>query len=215
MIHIVIADDHVLTREGLRSRIEHEAIDMKVTGEAANSGELMNILSKQQPDLIVLDITMPGGKNGLEMLKEIKNRYPKVEVLILSMHPEDRYAVRAFKAGAAGYFTKDVENLSDELLKAIRMIVTQNKKHISSTVANQLAEHMDKSKPSRQHEKLSDREYEVLRMIASGKKIRTIAEELYITIQTVHTYRNRVKDKLQLKTDTELIKYAIQHKLVD
>lgn len=214
MIKIVIADDHQLTREGLKNRILNETVDMKIMDEASNATELLNILSRQLPNLVVLDISMPG-KSGLDVLKEIKSNYPKVEVLVLSMYPEERYAVRMFRAGASGYLPKDKENLSRELIKAIRQIVIQKRRYISKEVADQLADFIHESGQSNTNKALSDREFQVLCMIASGKKIREIADELSITIQTVHTYRSRIMEKLNLKTNVDLTKYALQNNLIE
>lgn len=213
MVEVVIADDHSLIREGLKKIISIESNDIKVVHEASNANELMAILNRQLPDIILLDITMPG-KSGLEVLKEIRNLYPNLPVLILSMHPEERFAFRALKAGAAGYFSKR-NSFDDELIRAIRVVVTQKRRYISPEVADQLAEHLDNTKTDQLHDTLSNREYQVLRMIASGKKASTIARELSLSVQTIHTYRSRLKDKMKMNTDTELTKYAIQHKLID
>lgn len=212
MVKALIADDHPLIREGLKKMISIESNDIKVVQEASNATELMEILNKQLPDIVLLDITMPG-KSGLEVLKEIKNLYPNLPVLILSMHPEERFAIRALKAGASGYFSK--RSISNELIRAIRVIVTQKRRYISPEVANELAQHIDSTKTEQLHDNLSDREYQVLCMIASGKKISTIAKELSLSVQTIHTYRSRLKDKMNMKTDTELTKYAIQYNLID
>lgn len=215
MIEIVIADDHQLIREGLKKMISQAAIDIKVAHEASNASELMKVLTNKKPDIILLDITMPG-KDGLEVLKDIKAQYPKLPVLILSMHPEERFAIRALKAGASGYFSKiSISDESDELVSAIRIIVTQKRRYISPAVADQLAQHIDSTGTQMLHEKLSDREYQVLCLIASGEKISDIAKRLSLSVQTIHTYRSRLKEKMNMKTDTELTKYAIQHDLVD
>jgi two-component system, NarL family, invasion response regulator UvrY len=212
MIEVLIADDHQLIREGLKKMISEYAVDIKVTREASDANELMESLAKKLPDIVLLDITMPG-KNGLEVLKDLKVMYPKLPVLILSMHPEDRFAIRALKAGASGYFSK--VNITEELVHAIRVIVTQKRRYISPAVADQLAQHIDSTGTKMLHEKLSDREYQVLCMIASGKKISDIAKTLSLSVQTIHTYRSRLKEKMDMKTDTELTKYAIQHNLID
>lgn len=212
MIKVLITDDHSLVREGLKRILSQESIDIKVVGEASNSFELMNILSKSIPDIVILDIAMPG-KNGLDVLKDVKHMYPKLPVLILSMHPEDRFAIRAIKAGAAGYLTKS--GISDELITAIKVIVTQNKRYISTGVAEQLAQQMDMNSDKPAHETLSDREYQVLCMIANGKKMSTIAEELNLSIPTIHTYRSRVKEKMNMKSDVEFTRYAIKNELID
>lgn len=212
MIKVIITDDHPLVREGLKKVVEQGNIDIEVVKEASTAAELLNILSRELPDIVVLDIAMPG-RSGLDVLKDIKERYPKLPVLILSMHPEDRFATRAIKSGASGYLTKT--GISDELVTAIRVIVTQKKRYISPSVAEQLAQQMDNSSEKPLHETLSDREYQILCMIASGKKISKIAEELSLSVQTIHTYRARLKEKMNLKTNVELTRYALENQLVD
>lgn len=213
MIKIIIADDHVLIRDGLKNRISNETIDMEVIGEASTAAELFETMSVLKPNIVILDITLPD-KNGLDILKEMKILYPKVKVVILSMHPEDRYAIRAYKAGAVGYLSKDMESLSSELIKAIRMIVKQGRRYVSKHVASLLAEYLQSETPN-EHKNLSDREFQVVCLIAMGKQTKEIAEELSITIQTVYTYRNRAKEKLGLETDTDFTRYALQHNLID
>ncbi len=212
MIKVIITDDHPLVREGLKKVVEQGNIDIEVVQEASNAAELLNMLSKDLPDIVVLDIAMPG-RSGLDVLKDIKELYPKLPVLMLSMHPEDRFATRAIKAGASGYLTKT--GISDELVTAIRVIVTQNKRYISPAVAEQLAQQMDISSEKTLHETLSDREYQILCMIASGKKISKIAEELSLSVQTIHTYRARLKEKMNLKTNVEFTRYALENHLID
>ena len=213
MIEIVIADDHSLTREGLKIRVSKEDIDLKVVHEASDAAELAKILARKPPDIVVLDISLPD-KNGLDVLKHIKINYPSVEVIILSMHPEERYGIRAYKAGASGYLSKDNENLSRELIKAVRMIVTENRRYVNQKVASQLAEYIHNTN-SRKYRKLSDREFQVFCLIASGKKTADVAKELSVSVQTVYTYRNRAKEKLNLETTADFTKYALQHNLID
>lgn len=213
MIKIVVADDHVLTREGLKNRIQKEAIDMKIVDEASNASELLKKIHAEQPDVVILDITLPD-KNGLDVLKDIKINYPKIKVIVLSMHPEERYAVRAYKAGASGYLSKDRKNLTSELIRAIRVIISQNRRYVTKEVASQLAEYIQSS-GFKKHLELSDREFQVFCLIAMGKTIKEIAKQLSITIQTVYTYRNRAKEKLDLETDADFTRYAIQHNLID
>ncbi|MEX0647248.1 MAG: response regulator [Balneolaceae bacterium] len=212
MIKVMITDDHQLVREGLKRIVNEDTNDIKVVQEASNSAELLNCLTKELPDIVVLDIAMPG-RGGLDVLKDIKEFYPKLPVLVLSMHPEDRFAIRAIKAGASGYLTKT--SISDELVKAIRIIVNQKKRYISSNVAEQLAEQMDRNFAKNKHETLSDREYQILCMIASGKKSSLIAEELSLSVQTIHTYRARLKQKMNITSVVDLTRYAIQHNLID
>lgn len=212
IIKVVIADDHLLVREGVKKIVSEESIDIKVVKEATNGSELMEILSKELPDIVILDITMPG-KSGLNVLKDIKDLYPKLPVLILSMHPVDRYAIRVIKADAAGYLTKS--GVSEELIKAIRVIVNQEKQYISQTVAEELAQQINIKGDRPLHENLSDREFEVLCMIAYGKRISTIADELSLSVPTVHTYRARVKEKMNMKSNVEIARYAIKNSLID
>lgn len=212
MINILIADDHPLVREGLKKVVDQSTIDIKVVGEASDAHELMDKLREITPDIVILDIAMPG-KSGLDVLKEIKEFYPDLPVLMLSMHPEDRFAIRSLKAGASGYLTKS--SISDQMVNAIRKIVVQKKKYISPNVAEQLADRVDLNNNKPLHESLSDREYQILCMIASGKKVNEIAEELSISIQTVHTYRSRIKDKMKLSTNVEITRYALENNLID
>ncbi len=212
MIKVLIADDHPLVREGLKKVVDQSTIDIKVIDEAEDAHGLMEKLRNTKPDIVVLDITMPG-KSGLDVLKEIKKFYPDLPVLILSIHPEDRFAIRALKAGADGYVNKS--SISDQLITAIRKIVTQKKKYISQDVADQLANRVDLNSQEPLHESLSDREYQIMCMIASGKDVNEIAEELSLSVQTVHTYRSRIKDKMGLKSNVEFTRYAMQQNLID
>lgn len=212
MIKVLIADDHPLVREGLKKVVDQSTIDIKVVGEASDANELIEKLEKVKPSLVVLDIAMPG-KSGLDVLKEIKQFHPDLPVLMLSIHPEDRFAIRSLKAGADGYLNKS--SISDQLITAIRKIVTQKKKYISQDVAEQLANRVDISNDEPLHESLSDREYQIMCMIASGKDVNEIAEELSLSVQTVHTYRSRIKDKMGLKSNVEFTRYAMQQNLID
>lgn len=214
MIKVFIADDHPLVREGLKKVVDQSTIDIKVLGEASDAYELMEKLRKSNstPDIVVLDITMPG-KSGLDVLKEIKEFYPDLPVLMLSIHPEDRFAIRSLKAGASGYLTKS--SISEQLVKAIRKIVTQKKKYISQNVAEQLASRVDQMNDKPLHESLSDREYQIMCLIASGKKVNEIADELSLSIQTVHTYRARIKEKMGLQSNVEFTRYALEQNLID
>ncbi len=210
MIKLIIADDHPLVREGLKKILKEES-SIQVIAEAQNALELMELLQKEHVDLVILDISMPG-ITGLEVLKDLKQRYPKLPILILSMHPEDRFAVRALRGGAAGYVTK--ESAPDELVNAIRRIYS-GKKYISASVGEQLATIVDDHSDKLPHELLSDREYQVLYMIASGRKVSQIAEELSLSVHTINTYRSRIMEKLNLESNVQLTHYAIKHKLVD
>lgn len=212
MINILVADDHPLVREGLKNVVDKSTIDIKVVGEASNANELLEKLRETELDIVILDIAMPG-KSGLDVLKEIKEFYPKLPVLMLSMHPEERFAVRSLKAGASGYLTKS--SISEQLVKAIRKIVTQKKKYISPSVAEHLANRVDLNSDKPLHESLSDREYQIFCMIASGKNVKTIADELSLSSQTVHTYRARIKEKMRLDSNVAITRYAMENNLID
>jgi DNA-binding NarL/FixJ family response regulator len=211
MIKIVIADDHPFIREGIKKVVSGE-MDLEVIGDAEDGNELLSILKEKTPNILVLDITMPG-KSGLELLKQLNNLYPKLPVLVLSIHSAERFAIRALKAGAYGYLTKT--SISDELIKAIRKIVTEKRKYITPEVAEQLASQVDTSKEGALHEDLSDREFEVLCMIASGMDVNDIAEELSLSPQTIHTYRTRIKEKMNISSNVEMTRYAIENDLIE
>lgn len=212
MINLVIADDHILVREGLKKILEADNVSLEVTGEASNANELFEILKKNDPNIVLLDINMPG-ISGLDALKEIRKNHPKIPVLMLSMHPANRFAVRSLKAGASGYITKS--SIPEELAKAINTVVFDKKKYISPEVAEQLAEQVDSNSVQPLHKKLSDREYQVMCLIASGKKINEIAEELSLSTRTVHTYRSRMMDKMNLNSNVDITHYALSYGLID
>ena len=210
MIKILIADEHPVVREGLKQIIS-KADDMKVICEALNGMEVLDLIEKQSPDVVVLDIGMPG-KDGLDVLKDIKKTNSSLPVLMLSMFPEEQIAVRTFKIGAAGYMNK--ETAPKELVNAIRKIYGGGK-YVSSALAERLVADLDSDSNKKPHELLSDREFQVLRMVAAGKDVDEIAEELFISVKTVRTYRDRILDKLKLKNDVEIARYAIKNKLLD
>jgi DNA-binding NarL/FixJ family response regulator len=210
MIKILIADDHAIVREGLKQIVAEES-DMRVTGEAANANELFELLDKDSWEIVVLDINMPG-KSGLEALKEMKTRNIKVPVLILSMFSEDQYGLRAIKAGAAGYLKK--VSVPTDLVSAIRKIVGGGK-YISPTLAEKLADSVDVNNKKALHQNLSDREYQIMCFISLGKSAEEIAEELAISIHTVYSYRNRILEKMHLKSNVELTQYAILNNLIE
>ncbi len=210
MITIIIADDHAIIREGLKQIVMEEP-DMRVTGEACNASELMNMLSTNTWSIVVLDINMPG-KSGLDTLKDIKSLYPKLPILILSMYTEEQYGIRAIKAGASGYLKKI--SAPNEFVKAIRRIVSGGK-YISPELAEKIAENITGSRKGKAHDELSDREYEILCKIASGKTADEIAAELFISIHTVYSYRNRLLEKLKLKSNIELTRYALQNRIIE
>ena len=210
IIKILIADDHAIVREGLKQIVAEEK-DILVAGEAENSGELIELLEKEKWSLVVLDINMPG-KSGLEALKDIKQLYPDLPVLILSMFTEDQYGLRAIKAGASGYLKKG--SAPTELVTAIRKIFSGGK-YINQSLAEKLAEKFESMKRELMHEKLSDREYQIMCNIALGKTAEEIAQELSISINTVYSYRNRILEKMSMRYNVELTQYAIQNKLIE
>jgi two-component system, NarL family, invasion response regulator UvrY len=210
MIEILIVDDHAVVRTGLR-QILSEISDMIITDEACDAKEALDKIRTNDYSIVVLDIALPG-KSGLDALKEIKLERPGLPVLILSMYPEDQYAIRVLKSGAAGYMTK--ESAPEELVKAVRT-VAGGKKYISPSVAERLASQLDFSGKKELHEMLSDREYQVLCMIASGKPSGEIAEELSLSVKTISTYRSRILEKMNLNNNAELTTYAIQKRLIN
>jgi two-component system invasion response regulator UvrY len=209
-IKILIADDHAIVREGLKQIVAEEK-DILVAGEAENSGKLMELLEKEKWSLVVLDINMPG-KSGLEALKDVKRLYPDLPVLILSMFSEDQYGLRAIKAGASGYLKK--VSAPNELVAAIRKIISGGK-YINQSLAEKLAEKFESTKKGLLHEKLSDREYQIMCNIALGKTAEEIAQELSLSINTVYSYRNRILEKMSMRSNVELTQYVLQNKLVE
>jgi DNA-binding NarL/FixJ family response regulator len=209
MIKVLVADDHAIVRRGL-IQILTEQSDMSVVGEAQDAQELFAQARAQDWDIGILDVSMPG-RGGLDVLKDLKRAFPTRPVLILSVHPEDQYAVRALKAGAAGYLTKD--SAPGELVTAIRKAM-QGGKYVSPTLAEKLAFNLAPDPDRLPHETLSDREYQVLCAIASGKTVSDIADEMTLSVKTISTYRARLLEKMQMKHNAELTHYAIQHKLV-
>lgn len=209
-IKILIADDHAIVREGLKQIVAEEK-DIVVAGEAENAGKLMELLAKEKWSLVVLDINMPG-KSGLEALKDIKILYPDLPVLILSMFSEDQYGIRALKAGASGYLKK--VSAPTELVTAIRKIVSGGK-YINPSLAEKLAEKFGETKKELPHEKLSDREFQIMCNIAMGKSAEEMSKELSISINTVYTYRNRILEKMSMKSNVELTQYVLSNKLVE
>jgi two-component system, NarL family, invasion response regulator UvrY len=208
MIKVIIVDDHPVVRRGLRQIIEEEP-DMEIAGEAKTAGEFFSLLRKVSCTLVLLDISLPD-KSGFDVLKQLQYELPRLPVLILSVHSEDQYAVRCIKAGASGYLMK--EGAPEELVKAIRK-VNAGGKYVSASLAEKLASHLDASdKPP--HENLSDREFQVLCMIAKGKPITRIADEFCINEKTVSTYRARILEKMKMSTNEDLIQYARDHHLV-
>ncbi len=209
MIKVMIADDHSVVRRGIKQILSEET-DIQVLGEAENSEEIFAQLYTQDWDVLVLDITMPG-KSGLDALIELKQRKPDLKVLILSMHPEEEIAIRALKTGASGYLNKD--SVPGELSKAIRKVYSGGK-YISSSLAENIFLSMERDENRLPHDDLSEREFQVLCLIASGNTLSQIAIELSLSVKTISTYRTRILEKMDLRTNVELTHYAIKHKLV-
>jgi two-component system invasion response regulator UvrY len=209
MIRVLIVDDFPIVRRGLRALLSDE-FHGAAFGEASNARQALEELRKKKWDVALLDITMPG-KSGLDLLKELKAEWPKLPVLVLSAHPEDQFAVRALKAGAGGYMTK--ESAPEELAKAIRKILAGGR-YVSPALAEKLAARVTKDFTSTPHETLSDREYEIMCLIASGKTVTEIAGELSLSVKTISTYRVRVLEKLGVKNSAQIVQYAIRNDLV-
>jgi two-component system invasion response regulator UvrY len=208
-LKVLIADDHAIVRRGLREILE-DTPDIVVGGEASNGREVLEKLGGESWDVLVLDITMPG-RSGLDILKDIKQIKPGLPVLILSMHAEEQFATRVIKSGAAGYMNK--ESAPDELVKAIRKVYSGGK-YVSPAQAERMVEELTGDSGKQPHELLSDREYEILCLIASGKTPTQIAKQLSLSVKTVSTYRARILEKMRLTTSAELTHYAIKNNLV-
>jgi DNA-binding NarL/FixJ family response regulator len=210
LIKVFIADDHAIVREGLK-QILADTRDIVVAGEAENGLDAIKLYRKAGCQVVLLDISMPD-RNGIEVLKQIKKDKPEQAVLMLSMHREDQYAIRSLKAGAAGYLTK--QSAPTELVTAIRQVAA-GLKYVSPALAQELANHLREDHAAPVHETLSDREFQTLTMIASGKTVGTIAKELSLSVKTVSEYRARLLAKMKLKNSAELTHYAIKNQLVD
>lgn len=208
-IRIFIADDHPIVRQGLR-RIVEEDPGMAIVGEAGDAAALLAALQSTAADLVLLDVSMPGGP-FLETLKELRARHPTVRVLALSVHPEDQWAVRALRAGASGYLTKD--HSPDQLLEAIRRVY-RGGKYVSPALAERLAEQLDGGAERAPHELLSDREFEVMRRLGNGLTITQIASELALSAKTVSTYRARILEKMAVESNADLVRYAARYGLI-
>jgi two-component system invasion response regulator UvrY len=210
VIKVLIADDHAVFRRGLKETLG-EAFTKVFFGEAKTAQETLECVRQQDWQIVILDISMPG-KSGLDILDELKRLRPKLPILLLSMHPEQQFARRALKAGAAGYLTK--ESVPEELRTAVQRVLTGGR-YVSTTLAEKLAYDLGKGADTPVHELLSDREFQVLRMIASGKTVTQIAGEIALSVKTVSTYRARIMEKTGMKTTAELIRFALQSHLVD
>jgi DNA-binding NarL/FixJ family response regulator len=209
MKSFLIADDHAAIRKGVKLILSNEFSEIEV-GEAVNGSEALRIIREKKWDMLILDMDMPG-RNGLDVLKQLREDGNKIPVLMFSMHPEDQIAVRALKSGASGYISKD--SADTELIKAIHKILSGGK-YISGEVAEQLVSQMEKPADKSPHELLSDREYQTLLLIASGKTVSIIAKELSLSTPSISTYRSRILEKMNMKTNAELTTYAIRNNLV-
>ena len=209
MIRILIVDDHAILLRGLKEILEREFRDVSIGG-AGTAEQALTQLDAENWDLVILDITMPG-RSGVDILGNLKALRPKLPVLVLSMHPEDQYGKRVLKAGASGYMNK--ESAPEELIKAVRKLLSGGR-YVSPTLAETLAVDLGRDDDTPAHERLSDREFEVLRKMASGKTVGQIAQELHLSVPTVSTYRARILEKMGMSTNAELIRYALSHHLV-
>jgi DNA-binding NarL/FixJ family response regulator len=210
MKRVLIADDHALMRKGLKETLDEEVGGL-MFGEAENSAQVVQMVADQKWDLVLLDINMEG-RSGLDALADIRELRPKLPVLILSMYPEADFAVRALKAGAAGYISKRLA--SDELVAAVNKVL-EGGRYITAAVAEQLAADLDRESGRAPHETLSNREFQILQMIATGKSLKEIAGALGISVKTVGTYHGRLLNKMDMSSDIELTRYALLNKLVD
>jgi DNA-binding NarL/FixJ family response regulator len=210
MIKVFIVDDHVLVREGLNKILLLES-DFTIVGESDCAYQALELLGTASCDVLVLDIALPD-KSGLEILKEVKVRYPKMRVLMLSIYPEERYALRALKNGADGYLTKN--SAAEDLIAALRTIMS-GKKYISPLVAQELADHLNQQSDRPAHTALSDREFQIMLLLGSGKTVTQVAQELHLSVSTVNTHRTHLLGKMKLKTNCEIVRYVIENHLVE
>lgn len=209
-IRVLIADDHAIIRQGLK-QILSDTEDLEVVAEADGGVKALQVLRNTQCDVVLMDVSMPD-RNGIDTLKLVKKEFPRLPVLILSMHPEEQYAVRALRAGAAGYLSK--QGAPEQLVTAIRQVAA-GKKYVSAAVAEELANAIGEDVERPPHEKLSDREYQTLCMISSGKTLTQIAEQLNLSVKTVSVYRARLLEKMKLRNNAELTHYGLKHGLVE
>ena len=211
MIKVLIADDHSILRNGLKEILVRDLPEGAECGEAKDAQEVLAQVRSHSWDLVILDITMPG-RSGLDVLRDLKREQPKLPVLVLSMHPEQQYGKRVLKAGASGYMNK--ESAPEELIKAIHKVIAGGR-YVSPALAERLAFDLSEETEQPIHERLSDRELEVLKMIALGKTISQIADELHLSVTTVSTYRARMLEKMGMTTNAELMRYALRNRLID
>jgi two-component system invasion response regulator UvrY len=209
-MQIMIADDHAVVRRGLKE-ILADALPAAVFCEAGNGDEVLNMLGKSSVAMLVLDISMPG-RSGVDVLRDVKRTYPRLPVIILSCYPEDQYAVRCLRAGAAAYINKD--SAPEELAIAIKKILSGGR-YVSASLAEKLIANLDGPVDKQLHELLSDREHEVMKMIAAGVSLTDIGEKLHVSVKTISSYRARIMEKMQMKSNADLTRYAMTHSLID
>lgn len=210
MIRVLLADDHTLFRDGVHRLLSSEA-NIEVVAETGRGQEVLGLTKESAPDVVLLDVSMPG-RGGLETLADLKERFPEVKVLMLTVHPENHFAIRCIKSGADGYMTKDAE--PGELVEAIRRLAG-GRKYITGELAEQLALTVGQDFEEQPHERLSDREFQVMRMIGVGRTVSEIAAELHLSVKTISTYRTRILEKMNLRNNSEIMQYAIRQGLVD
>ncbi|QXD15649.1 response regulator transcription factor [Rhodocaloribacter litoris] len=209
MTRILVADDHTVVRRGL-VQIISETMDLKVTGEAATAREVLDLVRRQPFDVVVLDLNLPD-QSGLDTLKQLKAEFPSLPVLVLSMYGEEQYGLRVLRAGAAGYLTK--EKTAEELVQAIRKVAGGGR-YVSAAMADSLLDLLETDPDLPLHATLSDREFQVMRLLAEGKSVTEIADMLSLSVKTVSTYRARVLEKMNMKSNAELARYALEHALI-
>jgi DNA-binding NarL/FixJ family response regulator len=209
-MHILIADDHAVVRRGLRE-ILADALPGADFSEAGTGDEVLSQLGKSQAAMLILDISMPG-RSGMDVLRDVKHAYPRLPVIILSCQPEDQYAVRCLRAGAAAYINK--ESAPEELAEATKKILSGGR-YVSASVAETLLTNLDDSAEKPLHELLSDREYEVMKLITAGVPLTEIGDRLHVSVKTISSYRARIMEKMQMKSNAELTRYAMKHSLID
>ena len=210
MIKVILADDHTLVRDGLR-RILEDAHDFEIVGEGCDGASTLALARERDAQVLVLDLSMPG-RSGVDLIKQIKEEKPALRILVLTMHAEHQYAVRAFKAGASGYLTK--ESASAELVNAVTKVATGGV-YVSMAMAERFAQSLNEPADTLPHQRLSDREFEVFRRIAAGETIGEIAQSLCVSAKTVSTYKVRILEKMQMPHEAALVRYALRHKLLD
>ncbi|MEI5999019.1 response regulator transcription factor [Paraburkholderia bengalensis] len=210
MIKVLLADDHTLVRDGLR-HILQSASGFEVAGEACDSASTIALTRSTDAQVLVLDLSMPG-RNGIDLIRQIKEETPALRILVLTMHAEQQYAVRAFKAGASGYMTK--ESASAELVGAVTKIAAGGV-YVSLAMAERLAQHLNEPAEALPHQRLSDREFDVFRRIVAGQSITEIAHELCVSVKTISTHKTRILEKMQMPNENGLVRYAVRHKLID